>query len=470
MLDQFPTEIILWILSLLNTDDYTHLVLVCRTYRAEYGLLCGSTNLPVRRFTQAVIQNPPLAHCIRSLELYASHCEGKWRNRPPLAPLTDLQDYSVHQDRWRAPWKSEDAWLALLLVQAKDLKRLRIELPAERVYRLRKNSVHFDRVIHWARDPRLGILARLSHVSLASGPVSVLYRYAEQPVPFRRLITFLRIPSLHELHVRTPCDEPRLALQIGSHLPLTHLDLEQTIAVFPSLPWLLKSCSRLELFTLEVNKWHTRNCHTFPELALLYHHLRRFQSSLRHLNLTFASVGRLLWQEAESPQPSFFGSLREFSNFETVHMRWGNPLPFDGKGAYKSTTPLWEILPQSLRHLFIADYLVYCLQPLCAELESLSLQISDSVPLLRSLYVQFAFAEQESGQRCIKCIDEWVPRRFLELESKGRAQLLDLQIKFGALGVDFRVVEKDEKVPFVQDHAIRKTWFLSEADGSEEEV
>ncbi|PYI14757.1 hypothetical protein BO99DRAFT_12159 [Aspergillus violaceofuscus CBS 115571] len=42
--------------------------------------------------------------------------------------------------------------------------------------------------------------------------------------------------------------------------------------------------------------------------------------------------------------------------------------------AYKPTTPLWEILPHSLRHLFIADCLVYCLQPLCAELESLSLQ------------------------------------------------------------------------------------------------
>ncbi|PYH81226.1 hypothetical protein BO82DRAFT_92307 [Aspergillus uvarum CBS 121591] len=151
-------------------------------------------------------------------------------------------------------------------------------------------------------------------------------------------------------------------------------------------------------------------------------------------------------------------------------MRWGNLLPFDGKGAYKPTIPPWEILPHSLRHLFIADCLLYCLQWLCAEVKSLSLRVSDSVPLLRTLYVRFAFAEQEFGQGCIKCIDGWVPRKSLELDSKGRAQLLDLEIKFGALGVDFRVVEKDETVRFAQDHAIRKRWSMSEADGSEAEV
>ncbi|PYI05103.1 hypothetical protein BO78DRAFT_447986 [Aspergillus sclerotiicarbonarius CBS 121057] len=506
-LHQLPTEIILQIISLLTAHDYTQLVLVCKSWYClfiphlyhhvmlplndycdcTYGHMRSSRDLPVRRFTHAVIENPALALMIHSLELYPSDCKGKWRNRPPLEPLAeekyrasmlpygqakrkhrrkfhawrrDLKHRSERQDWYRYSYYHEDAWLALLLVQVKNLEKLAIELPEERNHTEptdhQKNSVHFERVIQWASSSKLGILTHLTHVSLTNGPCFWEMGTAVDAVPLNRLIPFLRIPSLRKLYVRNPCDRSPLHLPKDLVLPITHLDIEWPRERLPNLPRLLERCSQLESFTLEQDELHNEHSDSLPDLSLLYPPLRKSLFSLRYLNLTFDS-GRV-WQDAVIPRPTFLGTLADFPNLDSVHMRWANLLPFLRNRAYDPSTPLWKLLPRSLTHLYIDDCLIQCSSTLCMELESLMKQFPGNVPLLQTLYLRFAAREQEPGQGCLECLKRWSTRREMQPDLVAESLLQNLQHDFGTLGIAFRIIEREKNVPFAQDHAIRKKW------------
>ncbi|OOF90904.1 hypothetical protein ASPCADRAFT_178571 [Aspergillus carbonarius ITEM 5010] len=514
-LDYLPRELVLHeIIPLLTAHDYTQLVLVCKSWYnlfiphlyhhvmiplndycgSGFGHIRSSPNLPVRRFTVALMENPTLALLIRYLELYPSTCQGKWRDRPPLKPLAeetyrlsmlpygeakrkrrrqfhawrrDLKLQSERQD-WYRPYRCEDAWIALLLMQVKNLEKFAMELPEERNHLNEevqlKNSVHFERVIQWASNPKLGILTHLTHISLTNGPPFWESGTAVNAVPLNRLVPYLRIPSLRKFYVVNPCDRSSFNMPKNRDLvlPLTHLDLEAPNERLPNLPRLLERCPNLQSFTLEKGELHSEHAHNYLDYSLLYQPLRHSRFSLRHLNMTYWSDRT--WQDAEIPTPAFFGSLAEFPNLQTVHMRWSNLMPFLGKAAYDPSTPLRELLPRSLQHLYIDDCLIQCSLSLCGELESLVVHFFETVPLLKMLYLRYAAKEQAPGQGCINCVGgHWSTWRKMIPNPITDGRLLDLQEKFRALDVDFRIIEREAiereaRVPFPGDGSIRKTW------------
>ncbi|KAF3401658.1 hypothetical protein F1880_010069 [Penicillium rolfsii] len=505
-LDHLPTEIVLEIVPFLTKHDLAQLVLACKSWnslfiphlyhhvmlplndycRCSFGHLSGRPNLPVRRFTMALIENPSLALLIRSLELYPSDCEGKWRNRPPLQPLMEdkyrlsmlphgdskskyrrkfhawRRDLKTCWDRqdWYRPYRHEDAWLALLLVQVKNLEKFAMELPEEWNHLNEevqlKTSVHFERVIQWASNPSLGVLTRLSHVSLTNGPAFWETGTAVNAMPLHRLIPFLRIPSLRKLYVKDACDRLRLKLPRDLAPQLTHLDLEAPKGRLPNLPGLLERCTSLQSFTIDKAEWGDGHGHDRIGFSSIYQPLLGSKHSLRHLNITFRSFRS--WDDAEIPWPVFFGSLVEFPNLQSVHMHCGNLLIVLESAIPGAPSSLRELLPRSLEHFFLEDCLIQNSWLLCKELEKLLIHFSETVPLLKTLYLRYAAREQVFGQGYIDCARHWSKWRLMEPDPVLDSRLLDLQDRFRGLGVDFQVIKPDVPVKFPQDSVIRKKW------------
>ncbi|PYI22783.1 hypothetical protein BO99DRAFT_467151 [Aspergillus violaceofuscus CBS 115571] len=514
MLALLPGEIVLQVVSFLDPQDLSELVLVSKDYYSffipvlydqvvlplnaywddGYRLVEGSHKNPVRRFCQAMIENPRLAPLIRSLTLYPSHCE-KWRSRAPLPTVPeeklralmlpygdakrkhrrkyrawrrDLRPDRERQDMYHEPWIYEDAWLALLLVQVRNLERLAIRLPEERmkfdfetIPQTQGYTTHFDRVIHWARKPELGVLTRLSQVSLRDGPVWH-NEGAIEAVPLKRMLPYLRIPSLRTLYVRNPCNGslPRKLLRdlVPISSSLTHIDLEGPHDDLSNLPQFLEWCPNLESFAVEMDQpWHWRS---WVDVSQLYRPLQKSRSSLRHLHVAFAGDGRQITQDAESPRPTFFGDLSVFPNLHTVHLRWSNLLPFYGSRALEPAQPLRTLLPRSLQNLYIEDCLMQGAWALGDELEGLLQYRREErgLPALQRLFCQFVHHEGHSRGVPAPSREEKAPEPDLAWEGRLRG----LQEDLGALGVSLRVIKRGASVPFPPDRALRHNWPLCE--------
>ena len=327
-----------------------------------------------------------------------------------------------------------------------------------------KLTTHFDRVIHWSRNPELGILTRLSHVSLRDGPVYL--NSGVQAVSLSRLIPYLQIPSLRKLYVRNLCDRSRLNLPKDLVSSLTHIDFEEPQEILPNLPRLLQRCPILISFTLEQGRPYDRHCssgHNFLDVSQLYDPLQRSRPSIRHLHIAFADNGRHTWQDTATPAPSFFGALFDFPSLHTVHMRWSNLIPFHGKSANDPTVPLWTLLPSSLQNLYIENCLMQCSLVLANQLECLITYLRDSRLPLQRLFLQFAYEECKSGQACQTCTKRWPKSRDMELEPAWEGRLRGIKERLCALGVSFQVVERGACVTFPLDHAIRHKWYYSQS-------
>jgi hypothetical protein len=115
-------------------------------------------------------------------------------------------------------------------------------------------TVYLGRVIHWARNPKLGILTRLTRLYVREGPVWQGMGGVEE-ISLDRLIPYLMIPSLRSLHVLRLTERPGPALP-EKVLPLTHINFqainENRQGVYQPLksaPRLLSLCPSLESFT-----------------------------------------------------------------------------------------------------------------------------------------------------------------------------------------------------------------------------
>ncbi|RAK76376.1 uncharacterized protein BO72DRAFT_430915 [Aspergillus fijiensis CBS 313.89] len=515
MLVPFPGEIVFQVVSSLNTKDLSQMVLVSKDYYSffipvlydqvilplnaywddGYRLVGGSHKNPVRRFCQAMIENPRLAPLIRSLTLYPSHCE-KWRTRAALPAVPeaklralmlpygdakrkhrrkyrawrrDLRPDQERQDMYHEPWNYEDAWLALLLVQVRNLERLAIRLPEEHMQfefehipLTQGYTTHFDRVIHWARNPALGILPRLSHVSLRDGP-AWWDEGATNAVPLRRLLTYLRIPSLRSLYIRNPCDSslPRQLLreQIPILSSLTHIDLQGPSDSLSNLPQFLEWCPNLESFAVEMDRNWTRR--GWVDVSKLYRPLQRSRASLRHLHVAFTGVAREVEQDAESPRPTFCGDLSGFANLHAVHMRWSSLLPFHSNRALEPAKPLRALLPPSLQHLYIEDCLVQASWALASELEDLLRfrREEGGLPALQRLFCQFVPKERHHNREVAASSTK---QEAPEPDPAWEVRLRGMQEGFRALGVSLRVIGRGASVSFPPDRALRHKWPMSE--------
>ncbi|PYI06900.1 hypothetical protein BO78DRAFT_460921 [Aspergillus sclerotiicarbonarius CBS 121057] len=477
-MDKFTPDIILHLGPFLTTGDYYQLVLVSKSF--YYSFIpylyyhvriplndfedtwyrrVRFNDLPVRRFTHAIIENPTLATLIHSLELYPDYCRGTWRGRSQLDGLPEEAKYRASlfpygeskRKYWRKyyAWKTdlldkkihtnspvEQAWVGLLLLQLKSLRRLSMPLQEEgRFYdHTQKLTVHFDRVIQWAANPKLGILKHLTHLSLRPAPIEQGIDGVEA-IPLRRLIPFLKIPSLRYLQVREVIEHGRPTLPDHITSSLAHLRLEQIDEKLSYMPQFLSMCPRLESFSWKQFRLHSKDSeHYYLNTARFYAPLQRSRDTLRRL--------KFIWQDVEFPRPNFFGSV-----LETIHMRLSDLVLFH-EGTHIPIIPLWELLPQSLKFLYIEDCLIQSSPMLCDELESLAAHLFPNCLLLQKVYIQYALQEQEPGQKCNCMPNRRFPKAVGKAEPVIEERLIALKTRFLDLGVEFRVIDRGDTVPF----------------------
>ncbi|KAF7159474.1 hypothetical protein CNMCM5623_004812 [Aspergillus felis] len=503
-MNKIPVDICLHIGQFCTRHDLFQLVLVSKSFyalfipqlynhvrlpltRYDESIHCWYTtpplnDLPVRRFTQAIIENPSLAILIHSLDLYPDTLEGaKWRGRPPLNELpeerfkaslfpygTSKRKYWRKYQAWRNDLRdrpsqkperlTEDAWLGLLLLQLRNLQRLTIWLTEERsIYEPHwRLTVYLDRVIHWARDPKLGILTRLTHLYVRDGPVNQ-GEGGEEAIPLDRIMPYLRIPSLRNLHVVNLSERPGRAL-LEKDLPLTHINVQGIhfhrgiYSSGESVPKLLSMCSRLQSFTWRSGLTDIDHAypstHDFMNPCSLYAPLRRSRETLRELSI--ALEGRPgdedTQQNVQLPRPRFLGSLSDFPVLETINMRLSNLMHFHER-THVPITHLWEVLPRSLRILYIRDCLVQSSSMLCHELEALAARVSPGFPRLQTLGIQFAFQELEPGLGCWSCVGHQ-PKAIVETDCVIDDGIELLKGKFRELNVNFQVMPRGQALPF----------------------
>lgn len=109
--------------------------------------------------------------------------------------------------------------------------------------------------------------------------------------------------------------------------------------------------------------------------------------------------------------------------------------------------PLWEVLPRSLRILYIRDCLVQSSFMLCRELETLAARVSTDFPHLQKLGIHFAFRELEPGPGCRSCLGH-ESKAIEETDHVVDDGIELLKGRFRELNVDFQVMPRGQALPF----------------------
>ncbi|GKZ37623.1 hypothetical protein AbraIFM66950_009272 [Aspergillus brasiliensis] len=391
-------------------------------YQLKPGPNSSKSGPPARCLAYANREHPVFAGFVRSLSLDPFIYQGTPRLNSSRALQETLLPRPVTRQtilRWQKALDSEELdsrqplrnpWFALLLLQLKNLQRLSVWLPCnERASGLnsRSSTPHFDSVIRRAANPEQGILTRLTHLTLAETPPKF---YDPQGIPLDRLVPYLKIPSLRYIHVKRITEQKKQAVPPNFRCGITEIDLEQCATTISQLPRLLSGCSKLEAFTwiLEESNRHRRmhphspGFHWEPHRA--YAPLYQVRSTLRRLSITSHphNGSEFLFHDDVYPQPAYFGPLCDFPVLESLCMRMVNLMPFR-PGTRVPVSPLWKILPSSLRTLHITDCLVQTSHMLCDELEDLVAHCLTHLLQLKTVSITYTHFETAFGQPCISC-------------------------------------------------------------------
>ncbi|PYH30303.1 uncharacterized protein BO87DRAFT_390261 [Aspergillus neoniger CBS 115656] len=367
----------------------------------------------------AIIENPGLAGFVRSLQLV-----------PFINPAL------------------RNPWFALLLLQLKYLQHLYVFLQCDEHGHGQKGPAptpHFDEVISWAANPESGIFTRLTHLTLDESQAR--FDYKPPGISVIRLIPFLEISSLRHIRVTRIADQNEQALPRKFNSKVTRLDVKQCDKTFTQLPQLLMGCSELESFTWTLEESthhlfrrpHRPGFHWEPNRA--YDAIYQLRFTLRHLSIkSHICRGDLyLHHDVEYPQPAYFGSLCDFPVLETLQMRMVNLLPFQ-PGTRVPTSPLWKILPSSLRFLSIDGCLMQTSNMLCDELEDLAAHCQTHLPQLEKVHIAYSHYEKINGQQCLACEGPGSVMSYKEVKADPAivARLRALGVKFNKQGVRLR--------------------------------
>ncbi|GFN18831.1 G-protein alpha subunit family protein [Aspergillus tubingensis] len=434
---------------------------------------------PARCLPYAIIENPDLAGFVRSLQLVPFIYPGS----PKIELSRVLQETGrgdfLHSHpltrqmilRWHNELESDpkldscqslrNPWFALLLLQLKYLQDLYVFLPCDEHGHGQKGPAptpHFDEVISWAANPESGILTRLTHLTLEESQAR--FDYKPPGISVIRLIPFLEISSLRHIRVTRIADQNEQALPRKFNSKVTHLDVKQCDKTFTQLPQLLMGCSELESFTWTLEESthhlfrrpHRPGFHWEPNRA--YDAIYQLRSTLRHLSIkSHVCRGDLyLHHDVEYPQPAYFGSLCDFPVLETLQMRMVNLLPFQ-PGTRVPTSPLWKILPSSLRFLSIDGCLMQTSNMLCDELEDLAAHCQTHLPQLEKVHIAYSHYEKINGQQCLACEGPGSVMSYKKVKADPAivARLRALGVKFNKQGVRLRPFGKFKDGKYVDD-------------------
>ncbi|KAL2843311.1 hypothetical protein BJY01DRAFT_235704 [Aspergillus pseudoustus] len=389
-MDTVPDDVILLIGDCLeDRGDCYNAVLVSRRFhtlfsRALFRSAALKNLVQVQLLLKAIVRQPRLASVIRSLDL------SLWESAPaqPIFSPDDLaqlstwtKDFSYSQEE-HLQWErdlldnEEEAWIALVLSLANNIKQLKLAYPRENKYINRM----FDRAVNLGSSHERPVFLRLEEVSL-SHMEDELSKGSFSPAQLR---PFFQMPSMRSVSADTVI-EP--VLSNGDNAPIADEEANQSLAEE------LSQTSQITEITLNTsNASHGLDTllNMCPSLnSLKYQHsddhalALGFQPSSFFSSLSSTTKPNLqtLWLDNLGTHHAFtsnglnetydgyFGSLAEFTALKDLRIRLPNLL--DAGYTFEPATPLTEILPSSIERVYVESCKENSLPMLVEQLRSL---------------------------------------------------------------------------------------------------
>lgn len=400
-----PNDILLLVGDFLEDHrDRYNLIFVCRRFHDLFlGLVYRAASITtccdIQSFLRSVLKRPELARAVRSLYF---DC---WQDGPSTgdAKITGEDRESFHgwtesiskSDDEFADWKHDlqngisEAWIALLLPLARNLRHLRLIYP--------KDNNYLDRTLQRAVSGEYSAFQSLQEVSLSHlGGDADDTKGSFRP---SQILPFFQLPLMRSISADTVMESNSTQEDRGMSEvdPLTDASSISEITLSEGngakgMKSLIASCPSLKTFKYQHSDLHLHAEGYQP--SAFYRSLVGNRSTLQTLwldscghHLPFTITG------INETHDEWFGSLAEFTALKDLRIRLPNLL--DIRYQPEPTTPLPEVLPQSLESLYVEGCKENSLSILLQQVHMVLGQHASRFPMLNRVDIEGFFHDDD---------------------------------------------------------------------------
>ena len=384
--------------------DRYNLIFVCRRFHDLFlSLVYRATSITtcceIQSFLRSVLKRPELARAVRSLSF------DRWQDGLSTGNAKIIGEDCESFHRWTesvsksnnefTDWKQDlqngvsEAWIALLLPLARNLRHLRLIYP--------KDNNYLDRTLQRAVSGEYSAFQSLQEVSLSHLDCdSDDTRGSFLP---SQILPFFQLPLMRKISADTVMESNSAQEDRGMSEadPLTDASSISEITLntgngAKGMKSLIASCPSLKSF-----KYQHSDSHLHAEAyqpSAFYRSLVRNKSTLQtlwldscghHLPFTIAGVNET--------HDEWFGSLAEFTALKDLRIRLPNLL--DIRYQLEPTTPLPDVLPQSLESLYVEGCKENSLSVLLKQVQMVLGQRASRFPKLNRIDIEGFFHDDE---------------------------------------------------------------------------
>lgn len=406
-----PNDILLLVGQFLEDhQDRYNLIFVCRHFhdlllRLVYRKATLKNVSQTRSFLSALLRRPELARAVRSL-----HFED-WNQKSSTFQVSPSQngDWTLFANWARtisqseeelAQWEqdllqdNEEAWIALALPLANNLRQLRVVYP--------KKSVYLDRTLQRALKGEKPFDGRPAFRVLQEVSLGHMQNEGDTAGSFApsQISSFFQLPSMRALSADSVVesssssdDEHEQAtetLPIGSS-KISEITLQSSNGS-KGMESLIASCSSLRSFRYQHSDAHLlsegyRPSEFARSLAASKGSLETLWLDSFGTHLPFTIAG------ANETHDEWFGSLAEFTALKDIRIRLPNLL--DVRYQFEPTTALPDVLPPSVQTLSVEGCKEMSLRMLIGQLQMVLGQRQKRFVGLRRLDLEGFFHDEE---------------------------------------------------------------------------
>lgn len=386
-------------------EDRYNLVFVCRRFhdlflRLVYRTASLNSCQHLQSFLGTILRRPELARAVRALHF------NRWQDKPATGHVdiadahrslfTDWTRTISQSDEEHAQWEQDlqhgvsEAWIALLLPLASNLRQLHLIYP--------KHNTYLDRTLHRAvngQHPAFRSLQEVSLNHLEGDADNAKGNYLPS-----QILPFFRLPLMRTLSADTVMESDSAQEAWGSppSTPLT--DSPSSISEITlsasngakGMESLIASCLSLKTFKYQHSDSHLHAEGYQP--SAFYRSLAGSKNTLETLwldtcghHLPFTIAG------ANQTHDEWFGSLADFTALKDMRVRLPNLL--DVRYQLEPSTPLPDILPRSLESLYVEGCKENTLAMLLNQVRMVLGQRTSRFPALRRVDIEGLFHDEE---------------------------------------------------------------------------
>lgn len=400
-----PNDVLLLVGNFLEDHQDRHsLIFVCQRFYDLFLPLvyqCASfkTCRQIQSFLRPALKRPVLARAVRTLHF------DRWHDKHSIGhiditsedrrSLSDLIQGVSLSDQEHIQWMQDlqdgvsEAWIALVLPLAINLRQLRLIYP--------KHNTYLDRTLQRAVNGEFAALRSLQEVSLShleDDTDDTKGNYLPS-----QILPFFHLPQMRAVEADTVM-ESSSAQETHGNAPIEPLPGASCISEINlissngthGMESLIAPCSSLRTFKYQHSDSHLHSEGYRP--SAFYSSLSGSKDTLETLwldscgnHLPFTIAG------ANETHDEWFGSLADFSALK--HMRIRLPNLLEVRYQPEPSTPLPDILPRSLKSLYVEGCKENSLSMLLSQIQLVLTKRASQFPSLERVDIEGFFHEDE---------------------------------------------------------------------------